>query len=90
MDKYLLDGGGGGGLAWRNTLSKGNDKRQNYLWYKELGITSGVSLWLDVRSTVRVVRDTSNDRDGGQLMEDFHPLLRIYSFDTGMASKFIL
>lgn len=44
-----------------------------------------VFLCLDVKITMRVVRDAS--RNDGQLIEDFYSLLRVYSSSAEMGSK---
>ena len=41
---------------------------------------------LDVKIILRVVRDASRNRNG-QLMEDFYPLLRVYSSNAELESK---
>lgn len=42
---------------------------------------------LDVKIRLRVVRDASRNINGGQLMEDFYPLLRVYSSIAELESK---
>ena len=42
---------------------------------------------LDVKIILRVVRDASRNRNSGQLMEDFYPLLRVYSSNAELESK---
>lgn len=88
MDEYLLDRKDSlfYFLSWRNILWQGSENHKCISW-KELRITSGISVCLDVKIRLRVVRDASRNINGGQLMEDFYPLLRVYSSIAELESK---
>ena len=85
MNEYLLDREAGKGFFHHEGMHCEKAVKITIEYHERNWGPQMVFPCLDVKITVRVVRDAG--RNGGQLIEDFYSLLRVYSSSAEMGSK---